>query len=159
MSNIRSYRWDNTFQSVQSSSNNNNDNNNNRELIERFRKLKALYNLKKNIQCPNIHNYTNQWYTSVQNIRKGTNICIQNLAKTHAHNIARRHTHTHTHARTHARTHTHSPWRPPRGLGGRNLPNETLEEEEEEEEGTYRSLSETQSALQLKEKHTMRKYP
>ena len=29
-------------------------NNNNRELIERLRKLKALYNLKKNIQCAKI---------------------------------------------------------------------------------------------------------
>ena len=33
-------------------------NNNNRELIERFWNLKALYNLKKNIQCTNTHNYT-----------------------------------------------------------------------------------------------------
>ena len=81
-----------------------------RELVERFRELKALYNLQKYIQCANTHNYTNQWYTSVQNIRKGTNICIQNMAKTHAHNIARihTHTHTHTHARTHARMHTHT---------------------------------------------------
>ena len=31
----------------------------NRELIERFRNLKALYNLKKNIQCTNIDNHTN----------------------------------------------------------------------------------------------------
>ena len=31
-----------------SNNNNNNNNNNNRELIERFRKLKALYNFKKN---------------------------------------------------------------------------------------------------------------
>jgi len=65
-----------------------NNNNNNRERIERFLKLKALYNLKKNIQCANTDNYTNQWYTSVQNIRKLTNIFIQNMAKTHAHKIA-----------------------------------------------------------------------
>ena len=31
----------------------NNDNNKNRELIERFQNLKALYNLKKNIQRTN----------------------------------------------------------------------------------------------------------
>ena len=36
------------------------NNNNNRELIERFRNLKTLYNLKKNIQCTNTHNYTGQ---------------------------------------------------------------------------------------------------
>ena len=40
--------------------NNNNNNNNNTELIERFRNLKALYNLKKNIHCTHTHNYTNQ---------------------------------------------------------------------------------------------------
>ena len=48
-----------------------------RELIERFRKLKGLYNLKKNIQCAYTHNYTNQWYTSVQNIRILTNRCSE----------------------------------------------------------------------------------
>ena len=40
-----------------------NNNNNNRELIERFRDLKAaLYNLKKNIPCTdtNTHKYTNR---------------------------------------------------------------------------------------------------
>ena len=37
-----------------------NNNNNNGELIERFQNLKALYNLKKNIQCTNTHNYANQ---------------------------------------------------------------------------------------------------
>ena len=47
------------------------ENNNNREPTERFPKLKALYNLKSNnIQSTNTHNYTNQWYTIVQNIRK-----------------------------------------------------------------------------------------
>ena len=61
--------------------NNNNNHNNNRELIERFRKLKALYNLNKNIQCANTHKYTNRWYTSVQNIRKLTNISIQSTHK------------------------------------------------------------------------------
>ena len=35
----------------------NNNNNNNRELTECFLNLKALYNLKKNIQCLNTHNY------------------------------------------------------------------------------------------------------
>ena len=35
------------------------NNNNHREFIERFWNLKALYNLKKNIQCTNTHNYTN----------------------------------------------------------------------------------------------------
>ena len=39
---------------------NSNNNNNNRELTERFRNLKALFDLKKNIQCTNTHNYTNQ---------------------------------------------------------------------------------------------------
>ena len=34
--------------------------NNNRELIERLQILKVLYNLKKNIQCTNTHNYSNQ---------------------------------------------------------------------------------------------------
>ena len=49
----------------------NNNNNNNRELLEHFWKLKALYNLNNNnIQCTHTHNYTNQWYTRVQNIRK-----------------------------------------------------------------------------------------
>ena len=33
--------------------------NNNKALIERFQNLKVLYNLKKNIQCTNTHNYTN----------------------------------------------------------------------------------------------------
>ena len=37
-----------------------NNHNNNRELIEHFRNLKELHNLKKNIQFTNIHNYTNQ---------------------------------------------------------------------------------------------------
>ena len=40
-------------------------NNNNREFTEHFWKLKALYNLKKNIQYANTHNYTNQWYTKL----------------------------------------------------------------------------------------------
>ena len=35
-------------------------NNNNRELKEHFQNLKALYNLKKNMQCTDTHNYTNQ---------------------------------------------------------------------------------------------------
>ena len=50
--------------------NNNNDNNNDRELIECFWKLKEHYNLKKNIQCANTHNYTNQWYISIQILQK-----------------------------------------------------------------------------------------
>ena len=82
--------------------------NNNRELIERFWKLKALYNLKKNIQCANTHDYVN----GVQ------------AYKTHREKRARAHTHTRMHAhriarthnantvakstRTHARTHTHT---------------------------------------------------
>ena len=37
-----------------------NNNNNNRELTKRFKNLKALYNLKKNIQRIYTHNYTNQ---------------------------------------------------------------------------------------------------
>ena len=40
--------------------NNNNKNNKNREVIERFQTLRALYNLKKTIQCTNTQNYTNQ---------------------------------------------------------------------------------------------------
>ena len=36
------------------------DNNNYREFIEHFRSIKALYNLKKNIQCTNTYTYTNQ---------------------------------------------------------------------------------------------------
>ena len=32
------------------------DNNNNREFTERFRRLKARYNLKKNMQHANTHN-------------------------------------------------------------------------------------------------------
>ena len=82
-----------------------NNNNNNRERIERFRKLKALYNLKKNIQCADTHNYTNQWYTSIQNIRKWTNIFIQSMAKTHAHKITRTWAHAHTQTHRIARTH------------------------------------------------------
>ena len=35
------------------------NNNNNRELTEHFLDIKVLY-LKKNIQCTNTHNYTNQ---------------------------------------------------------------------------------------------------
>ena len=81
---------------------------NNRELIERFWKLKALYNLKKSIQCADTHNYANRWYTSIQNIRKLTNIFIQSMAKTHAHKITRTcahaRTHTHTHIGSRART-------------------------------------------------------
>ena len=52
------------------------NNNNNRELTEHFQKLKTLYNLKKNLQCANTRNYTNQWYTSIQNIGKLTSIFI-----------------------------------------------------------------------------------
>ena len=44
----------------QGRSEDNNNKYNNRELTERFRNLKALCNLKKNIQCTNTHNYTNQ---------------------------------------------------------------------------------------------------
>ena len=88
------------------------NNNNNRELIERFRKLKALYNLKKSIQSANTHNYTNPWYTSVQNIRKnhGKSTRTQDRARahTHARTHARTHTHTHTHTQTHTHTHTHT---------------------------------------------------
>ena len=47
-----------------------NNNNNNRELIEHFWKLKALYKLKKNIQCADTHNYTNQLYTKHTKINK-----------------------------------------------------------------------------------------
>ena len=92
----------------------NKNNNNNSELIECFWKIKVLYNLKKNIQCTNTHNYANQWYTSIQNIQKLTNISIQSMAKTHAHKIthmcelSHTHTHTHTHTRTHTHTHTWS---------------------------------------------------
>ena len=72
------------------------NNNSSKELIERFWKLKVLHNLKKNIQCANTNNYTNQWYTSVQNmkinkhfhIKHGTNTCIQDCTCVH--------THTHT---------------------------------------------------------------
>ena len=35
-------------------------NNNNKELTQHFQNLKALYNLKKNVQRINTHNYTNQ---------------------------------------------------------------------------------------------------
>ena len=38
----------------------NQNNNINRELTEQFQNLKVLYSLKKNIQCTNTHNYTNQ---------------------------------------------------------------------------------------------------
>ena len=34
-------------------------NNNHREFVESFQKPKMFYNLKKNIQCTNTHNYTN----------------------------------------------------------------------------------------------------
>ena len=37
------------------------------------------------MQCANTHNYTNHWYTRVQNIGKLTNIFIQSIAKKHAH--------------------------------------------------------------------------
>ena len=64
-----------------------NYNNNNRELTECFWNLKVLYNLKKNIQHADTHNYTNQEYTRVQNMWKLTNIFMQNMAKTHTHKI------------------------------------------------------------------------
>ena len=52
-------------------------------------------------------------------------------------------------------------WDPrrPRLWPGNNNNKIIIKEEEEEEWGTYRALSKTQSALQLKEKHTMRKCP
>ena len=54
---------------------------NNRNFLQRFLKLKALHILKENIKCADTHNYTNQWYTSIQNIRKLTNMFIQSMAK------------------------------------------------------------------------------
>ena len=83
------------------------NNSNYRELVtERPRRLKALYNLKKNIRRANTHNYTNQWYTSVQNIRKLTFLykAWQKQAHTRLHAHACMYTHTHTH------THTHTQW-------------------------------------------------
>ena len=66
-------------------------NNNNRELIPRFTRLKAFYNLTKNIQYTNTHNYTDQQYTKHMKI----NIFIQSIAKnTHT-------SHVHTHKITH----------------------------------------------------------
>ena len=70
-----------------------NNNNNNNELIECFWKLKVLHNLKKNIQCANTHNYTNQWNTSVQNMKinkhlhtkHGTNTCTQDRTRAQTH--------------------------------------------------------------------------
>ena len=89
---------------IKSNNNYSNNSNNNRELTEGFRKLKALYNIKKNIPCANTHNCTNEWYTSIQNTRKLTILFIQSLAKTHAHRIKR----THAPARQSAHTHTHT---------------------------------------------------
>ena len=68
-----------------------NNNNNNRKLMEHFQKLKAIYNLRKNIQYANTHNDTNQWYINIQNkkINKhfhpkhGKNTCIQDHAHTY----------------------------------------------------------------------------
>ena len=81
----------------------------NRELIERFWKLKALYNLKKSIQCADTHNYANRWYTSIQNIRKLTFSYKAWQKHTHTRSRAparaRTHTHTHTHPHRIARTH------------------------------------------------------
>ena len=76
------------------------NNTNNRELIERFRNLKALYNLKKKTQCTNTHNYTiksTQAYKTC--LRKLTNIFTQNMPKTHTKTVRAR-THTHTHKDT-----------------------------------------------------------
>ena len=85
-------------------------NNNNRQLIERFQKLKALYNLKKNIQCANANSYTNQWKTCKHTKHTKIYIFIQSMARTHARKITHTYAHTHTmpikSTCTHSHTHT-----------------------------------------------------
>ena len=72
-------------------------------IIGNFTRLKAFYNLTKNIQCTNTHNYTDQRDTSIQNIWKLT---FSHKASQNSTHISHVHTHTHTH--THTRSHTHN---------------------------------------------------
>ena len=59
--------------------------------MEHFPKLKAIYNLRKNIQYANTHNDTNQWYANIQNktinkhshTKHGKSTCIQDHAHTY----------------------------------------------------------------------------
>jgi len=67
------FRYDNS---------NNNDDNNNRELIERFRKLKALYNFRRK-KGANTHNYTGQWYISIQNMKINKHFHTKHGKNTH----------------------------------------------------------------------------
>ena len=80
-------------------------NNNNRQLIERFQKLKALYNLKKNIHCvmPTIIQINGK-HASIQNIQKFT--FSYKVWQEHMH--TRSHTHMCTHAYTHTALHAHT---------------------------------------------------
>ena len=54
---------------------------------------------EKNIQCANTHNYTKQWYTSIQNIGKVN----KHFRKKYGKN-------TRTQDHVHMRTYTHNPW-------------------------------------------------
>ena len=78
--------------------------------MEHFRRLKALYNVKKNVQHTNTHNYPNQWYVNEKTKHKKlTNIFTQSMAKhiqdhVHTHTLTHTHIHTHTHAHTHTFT-------------------------------------------------------
>ena len=71
--------------------------NNNGKLKSTFGNSKHFTTLKKNIHCANTHNYANQWYTSVQNMRK----------LTFSYKIWQKHMHTRSHARAHTHAHTH----------------------------------------------------
>ena len=62
-------------------------------IIGNFTRLKAFYNLTKNIQCTNTHNYTDQHDTSIQNIWKLTFSHKASQNSTHTSHV---HTHTHT---------------------------------------------------------------
>ena len=94
-----------TGQLLNATANNNNiiiiikkiNNNDHREIIEHFWKLKVVYNLTKNIQCINTHNYTNQSYISIQ--------WYTHMNK-HFHKKAWQ-KHMHTRSCTHACAHTH----------------------------------------------------
>ena len=68
--------------------------NNNRELIECFRRLKALYNLTKSMHCSNTCNYTNQWYINKQTKHTKIN---KHFHTKHGKTCTHTHTHTHTH--------------------------------------------------------------
>ena len=73
-----------------------NNENNYRGFIERFLRLKALYNLKKNRHCANTHIQLYKWYINKQtkcpktkhiHTKHGKNMHTQDRAHTHTHTL------------------------------------------------------------------------